>query len=64
MTSVYIGFRVPKEIDDLIIKRIKELKLESKSDYFKYLLARDLKEAGYGDALEFIRIMFKGDVVE
>lgn len=55
---------MPKEIDDLIVKRIRELKLESKSDYFKYLLARDLKEAGYGDALEFIRIMFKGDVVE
>ena len=64
MTSVYIGFRIPKEIDDLIIKRIRELKLESKSDYFKYLLARDLKEAGYGDVLELIKIIFRGDVVE
>ena len=55
---------MPKEIDDLIVKRVRDLKLESKSDYFKYLLARDLKEAGYGDALQLLKIMFRGDVVE
>jgi hypothetical protein len=61
-SSVYIGFRVPKEISDLINKRVEELRLGSRGDYLKYLIIRDLREAGYRDSLNLIKIVFRGDV--
>ena len=63
-SSVYIGFRVPKEINDLIKRRVEELRLASRGDYLKYLIVKDLKEAGYEDSLKLIKIVFRGDIRE
>ena len=64
LSSSVISFRIPKEIEEFVLKRVKELKVKGKSDYFKYLLARDLKREGYEEALKSIKIKFRGDIVE
>ena len=63
-STVYIGFRVPREINELILRRVRELKLGSRGDYLKYLIVKDLREAGYKDSISLIKIVFRGDVHE